>query len=62
MKNEKLKAKASKSEGLSKRCSTCCFRISMIGTDMKVSEICKICGTAYREGYEKGYKSCKRKD
>ena len=59
---EQLKQKASKSEGLSQRCSACCFKNTMVGSDMKVSEICKACSKAYREGYEKGYKACRRKN
>lgn len=60
MNKDQLKQKASKSDGLSQRCSACCFRKAMVGSDMKVSEICKTCSKAYREGYEKGYKACRR--
>ena len=60
MNKEKLEAKAIKSEGLSQRCVSCIFRTTMISQDMKVSEICKACSKAYREGYEKGYKACER--
>lgn len=62
MNKEQLKQKASKSEGLSQRCSACSFRSTMVGSDMKVSIICKTCSKAYREGYEKGYKACRRKN
>ena len=62
MNKDQLKQKASKSDGLSQRCSACCFRKTMVGSDMKVSEMCKTCSKAYREGYEKGYKACRRND
>lgn len=59
MNKEPLRQKAVKSEGLSTRCSSCGFKNMMLGSDMKVSNICKVCSKSYREGYIKGYNAHK---